>query len=227
MIGCLLLGAGFFMMARMVHRYHYGWHHGRWAHCGGGWHGHGGGGWSGHGFGPYGDDGSEHGPGDGGHFGDGPRWLHGGFGRGFFVRALAERLDATPAQEKVIRDATDEFRETVSKLRGEGRKTRADVASTFRKGHFDEVLFGEVFARHDRGIEEVRKAFVGMGARIHDALDERQREELAGLIEAGPGAWRPRGGGRGHGWGASGWGGRGHGWGAGGWGGRGGGGARA
>ena len=39
--------------------------------------------------------------------------------------------------------------------------------------------------RH-RGLEELRKAFVGAGARIHEALDERQRARLADLIEKGP-----------------------------------------
>jgi hypothetical protein len=205
MIGCLLLGAGFLMMARVVHRHHHGWHHGRWAHCGpswhgpegghGGWQGHGCGDGYGHGPGPEGDLGGDEGPG----FEHGPHWFRGRFGGGFMARMLAERLEATPAQEKVIRDATDEFRETFSKLKGESRKTRADVASTFRKGHFDEVLFGELFARHDSALTEVRKAFIGMGARIHDALDEKQRLRLADLIEAGPGAWRPRF--RGRGWG--------------------------
>ena len=201
MIGCLLFGAGFLMVAKMAFRHHHGWHHGRWGHCGGGWYGRGGGGW-GDGYGPGGDDGWEPGMGHGGPFGGGGRWMHGRFGGGFFIRMLAERLDATPAQEKVLRDATEEFRETAAKLGGEGRKTRADVASTFRKGNFDEVMFGELFARHDRAIEEVRKAFVGMGARIHDALDERQRAQLADLIEAGPGGWRPRWGGGRRGWGA-------------------------
>jgi len=123
--------------------------------------------------------------------------FRGRFRGGFMARAIAERLEATPAQEKVIRDTTDEFRETVAKLKGEGRKTRADVASAFRKGHFDEVLFGELFARHDSALVELRKAFVGMGAHIHDALDDKQRARLAELIEAGPGAWRPRFRGRG------------------------------
>ena len=123
----------------------------------------------------------------------------GGFRNGFMARVISDRLEATPAQEKVIRDATEEFRESLAKLRGEGRKTRADVASTFRKGHFDEVLFGELFARHDNALTDVRKAFVGMGARIHDALDEKQRARaFADLIESGPGAWRPRA--RGRGW---------------------------
>jgi Heavy-metal resistance len=206
MLGCLLLSfAGTMLAVRLAHRLHhgYGWRHGRMGGCGGGWQGldRGPGGWHGYergfgGYGPANDDGYGHGHGDD----DGPPWMRGGFGRGFVVRALSERLNATPAQDKVLRDATDEFRDAVTKVKGEGRKTRDEIAGAFRKTHFDEVLFGELFARHDRSIEDVRKAFVGMGARIHDALDERQRAELADLIEAGPRAWRS--------WGRRGWRGR-------------------
>jgi hypothetical protein len=187
MLGCLFLGlAGVFLATRMLHRHHHGWHHGRWAHCGPGWHGPSGG-FRGHGHGwgggaPDGDDGEG--------FGDGPRWMSGRWGRGFIVRRLSTELDATPAQEKVIRSAADEFHEAASKLRGEGKRTRADIASAFRKGSFDEVLLGELYARHDRSLEDVRKAFVGLGARIHDVLDESQRERLATIIEEGPRAWR-------------------------------------
>ena len=190
MFGCLFLGlAGVFLATRMFHRYHYGWHHGRWAHCGSGWHG-GHGGFRGHGHGwgagwneggPDGDDREE--------WGEGPRWMSGRWKREFVVRRLSAELDATPAQEKVIRAAADEFHESVSKLRGEGKRTRTDIAAAFRKGQFDEVLLGELYARHDRSLEDVRKAFVGMGARIHDALDEGQRERLATIIEEGPRAW--------------------------------------
>ncbi|HVZ72124.1 MAG TPA: periplasmic heavy metal sensor [Polyangia bacterium] len=186
-------------MSRIVHRHHHGFygygrcggwggHHGRW----GGWHRGGYGMMQGYGEGgggPWGDEdggGFEAGPGWGG-----PRWRGNPFRDGFIARAISDRLEATPAQEKVIRDATDEFREAASKLRGEGKKTRADVAAAFRKSAFDEVLLGELYARHDRSIEDLRKAFVGMGARIHDALDEKQRARLADLIEAGPGAWAP------------------------------------
>jgi len=196
MIGCILLGAaGVMLVSRAFHRHHHGWHHARWAHCGGlgrGMMSHGGGFYGEHG--PWG--GSEGGP-DGGEYDVqdadiGPRWMHSLFGRGFVVRALADRLDATPAQEQVIRQATDEFRESAAKLKGEGKRTRAEIAAAFRKASFDEVLLGELYARHDRSIEDLRKAFVGMGARIHEALDEGQRARLADLIEAGPSAWRPR-----------------------------------
>ena len=207
MIGCLLLGAGVIVLARMAHRHHHGWHHGRWAHCGAGWHGPGGyGAWRGSRVRPRAVTTVTPTAGtrpttavrtSGPDVNGCARGLRGRFRGGFMARAIAERLEATPAQEKVIRDATDEFRETVAKLKGEGKKTRADVASAFRKSHFDEVLFGELFARHDTALTELRKAFVGMGAHIHDALDDKQRARLAELIEAGPGAWRPRFGGRG------------------------------
>jgi hypothetical protein len=198
MIGCLLLGAASLMLAsRVLHRHHHGWH-GHYARCGG-WGGpHGGGyGPSLHGHGQWGeDDSGDFGPPDPG-FGGG-RWGN-PFRGGFLARALSERLDATPAQEKVIRDATDEFRDAAIKLKGEGRKTRADLGAAFRKSHFDEVMLGELYARHDRSLEDLRKAFVGMGARIHEALDERQRARLADLIESGPGGWA-RSWGRGRAW---------------------------
>jgi len=193
MIGCVLLGAaGLFVAARLFHLRHHGYWGGGCGH-GGRWRRHGHGHWGGPWDGPGGFDDDDFGPG---------RW-RGGFGPRFFFRAVADRLNATPEQERVLRDAVHEVRESASKLRGEGRKTRAEVAEALRKPHFDEVLFGELFARHDRALEDLRKAFVGAGARIHDALDERQRSRLAELIEAGPGRWGRGGGawmGRGPGW---------------------------
>jgi hypothetical protein len=123
----------------------------------------------------------------------------GGMGRRFVMRGiierLTERLETTPAQEKVIFAATDEFREAITKVRGELRKSRGDVAEAFRKPSLDEVMMGELFARHDTEIEGLRRAFVGVTAKVHDALDEKQRARLADLIESGRGFFRGRGGG--------------------------------
>jgi hypothetical protein len=188
MIGCILLtGAGLFLAARLVH-----WRrHHAWGGCGGPWQGgprrhwrrhHGHHGWH-HGWNDNGWDGwqdpmdpmdpLERGP-----------WR----GGGFFVRGLARHLDATPEQAETIRKAADELRQAATKLRGEAKATRKDVAAAFRRSSFDEVAMGELYARHDGALEELRKAFVGAGSRIHDALDEKQRERLAALIERG---WRP------------------------------------
>jgi hypothetical protein len=193
MIGCVLATVGVIGLLRMAH--HHRWHgcggwqrrlrhryHGGWGH--GGW----GGPW-GHHFGhPAFDDGPGFGNdndlGDG--FGpgapDGPR----GFGSRIVMRGVLDQLEATPAQERVIVAAAEEFRAEAAKFRGELRKSRGDIAGAFRKSSFDEVALGELYARHDTAIEGLRRAFVGLGAKVHDALDEKQRARLADIIESGP-----------------------------------------
>jgi hypothetical protein len=84
--------------------------------------------------------------------------------------------------------AFEEFRAEARGLREELSSSRRDVAAALRKPSFDEVLLGELYARHDTAIEKLRKAFVGMMAKVHDALEEPQREQLAQIIERGPGA---------------------------------------
>jgi len=187
MIGCVLATVGVIGLLKMAHyrRHAYGY-------CGGGWgrrsflhhhhhhrrrHG---------GFGPGFDDGDV-----------GPDWADepgaprgGGWGRRFILNGVLDRLEATPAQERVITAAVDEFRVEAAKFRGELRQSRTDIAGAFRKPQFDEVALGELYARHDTAIEGLRRAFVGLGAKVHDALEEKQRARLADIIEAGPRFWR-------------------------------------
>jgi hypothetical protein len=184
MIGCMILGGLATMgLLRYFHfRRHFGggcgfrrlaWHHG--------------GGYGGGGCG----DGSEYGGRDdwhGGLEGGGPGHHHFRGGRHqmpFVANFLSERLEATPAQERVIRNAIEEFRAELTALRGELPKTRADLAAAMRKPAFDEVLLGELFARHQGELEKVQKGLVGLVARLHDALDDRQRDRLAAMIERG------------------------------------------
>ena len=98
---------------------------------------------------------------------------------------LSQRLDLTPAQEKVVFQSFGEVKDALRKGKGELRDSRRDVAKAFRATSFDAVLMGETFSRHDTTIEEVRKAVVGALARIHEALDEKQREKLAEILEEG------------------------------------------
>jgi uncharacterized membrane protein len=174
MVGSIVLGS---LAALAVIKF---WQHRRFGGgwCGRRWHHHG----RHHGFGPGGYYGSDLGDGLGPDFG-GP---FGRRGSSFAVRFLSDRLDATPAQERQIAQAIDELRAEVEPLRQEGKKTRADVAAALRKPAIDEVLFGELFARHDEAMDKARKAFMGTVAKIHEALDERQRERLAELLERGP-----------------------------------------
>jgi uncharacterized membrane protein len=100
------------------------------------------------------------------------------------------RIGARPDQEETIRAAVYDLKDTASRLRGEGRKTRQEIADALRKPGFDEVAMGELFARHDTELETLRKALVGALAKTHDALDEKQRHRLADLLASGPRAFR-------------------------------------
>jgi len=114
---------------------------------------------------------------------------HGGWddrGGPFWLRGLFQRLDTSPAQEKVIREAIDEMRRSAAELRDEARHTRGDVAKAVKSPSFDETVMGELFARHDTHLEKMRKDAVGAIAKVHVVLDDRQREKLAELIERGP-----------------------------------------
>jgi hypothetical protein len=144
----------------------------------------GGGGWGRRRWGRWGGPGAW---GDGGW----DRDDEGGYGGpAVFLRGIFRRLETTPGQEKVIAQAIDELRAAGRKARGEAQASRADLAKAMRAPAVDEVLFGEMFARHDAALEDLRKAAIGSIAKVHDALDERQRAQVAEMIESGPSFFR-------------------------------------
>lgn len=122
--------------------------------------------------------------GRGGHCGG----LHRHSGMRGFVRRLFETLDTSPGQEKEIRNAFSEFFREAHSVRDDFVASRSDVAKAVRGDYFDETSMGELFARHDDGLDKLRRAVVGALARVHAVLDEHQRARLAELIEKGP--WR-------------------------------------
>ncbi len=200
MIGCLIFGSLAAMgLARAIHHRRWcgggGWYGGGWGRHGHGhgWHGHGP--WGDGGWGSF-DRGEPESDGGAGPFG-GAYFGEGGFpglggrrsrgGKRFIVRQVLEHLRATPAQERVIAAAVDEFRDELGKVGGgEARRSRQEIVEALRRPTFDGVMLGEQFARHDTAIEGGRKAFVGLMAKIHDALEPDQRARLADLVERGP-----------------------------------------
>ncbi len=170
MLGFLIGTACLIALIKVVRRGRHGHGYGGWSggSCGGGWGGH-----------------RHHGRGD--HhegWGGGSAWSD--RGGPFWLRGLFERLDATPDQAKVIRDAIDEMRRSTSDLRDEARATREDVAKAVKSPSLDETVLGELFARHDTHLEKMRKDAVGALAKVHAVLDDRQREIFAQLIARGP-----------------------------------------
>ena len=173
-----------------------------------GWHGP----WASAECGHYGgcDDGDlagdgEHEHGEHGHHGRHGR--HGRYGRGPWMRrrgrrwmlhAALSRIDATPAQERVIVGEIDRLQERVHAARGGLHDGRVDLAAALRGPLLDDAALGAVLGRVDGATGEVRAATIEALRNIHAVLDDKQRAELADLIERREG--RGGGGGGGAGW---------------------------
>jgi uncharacterized membrane protein len=183
MLGLLIGTAGAFALMAAARRRHFAHHcaaHRAWH---GGWHG---GGWHDEG-GP--GPGFESGPG----FGFG-RGRHGrrGWRRGFGFRPgrawlywLFEHLDASPAQEKLIRQEADQLFEKARAFRTELFDSRATLAEAMRGEVFDSGTVADRLAGHDVALHALRLEAVAALGRIHESLDERQRERLADLLSTG------------------------------------------
>ena len=115
---------------------------------------------------------------------------HGGWhGRrmgGRFLNRMLGRLDTTPGQEKVIREALSDLKEEAWSLRDEVRGTRRDIAQAIRAPELDKALIDRVFAKHDEVIEKLRASLLRTAEQVHGTLDERQKKQLADMIESGP-----------------------------------------
>jgi hypothetical protein len=125
-----------------------------------------------------------------------------GYGRPWGIRgalySVFSRLDATPAQEKVILGAVEELKDTVRGARGSLRQVRDAMASAVKGDAFDEASLGQAFSSQDSSFAEIRAAVTNAGRKIHEVLDERQRKTLADMIESGPFGFRGFGHSHGH-----------------------------
>ncbi|WP_257455405.1 periplasmic heavy metal sensor [Archangium lipolyticum] len=118
------------------------------------------------------------------------------------MRWLFERLDTSPGQEKVLVQAADDLTEAFEKMRDEMSATRAAIARSLRGEAFDGAALRELDAKHDELIDNLRKTLRASLSKTHEALDAKQRRELADLIEHGWGHGYRR---HGYGGGCGGW----------------------
>jgi hypothetical protein len=55
-----------------------------------------------------------------------------------------------------------------------------------RAPELDKAVIDRVFAKHDEVIEKLRASLVATADKVHGTLDERQRKQLADMLESGP-----------------------------------------
>jgi Spy/CpxP family protein refolding chaperone len=111
------------------------------------------------------------------------------------MRWLFERLDTSPGQEKVFVKAADELTEAFEKMRDELGVARAAIARALRGEQFDAAVLRELHEKHDALLAQMRETVRTSLSQVHEALDARQRRELADIIEHGWGyGYRGHGG---------------------------------
>ncbi|HEU0035700.1 MAG TPA: periplasmic heavy metal sensor [Kofleriaceae bacterium] len=159
---CLAVGLGIlgFAALRRAHRRCHG------GGCGGhGYDGYGRGGWYGH----------HH------RRGGGRRWM---------LHHMLARLDATPAQERFIVNELDKAHERIHGAKANLKDARGDLAAALRNSTLDDAALGAVLGRVDGVTGEARAAILDALRAIHGVLDDKQRAQLADMLDRGGGWWR-------------------------------------
>jgi uncharacterized membrane protein len=139
--------------------------------------------------GNYGHD--WHGPFGYGHHG------HHGFGRRrgrrMMLHALFSRIDASPAQERAIIGEVEKLQDRVRGAKASVQDARGDLAAALRGPVLDDAALGAVLGRVDTATGEARSAVIDALRGIHGVLDDRQRAQVADLLDRGGGWWRGSG----------------------------------
>jgi hypothetical protein len=116
-------------------------------------------------------------------------WRHGHYGyrggSGWFLRRIFQRLGTGPGQEKVVLSEIDALRGTARELRGELKSTRADIAAILREPAFDKAKLETLYRKQDELLGKLRGAAASSFEKVHAALDDRQKNDLADMIERG------------------------------------------
>ena len=114
-----------------------------------------------------------------------PPWQEGSVGawRRWRLRPLFERMEATPAQEKVLLEAWEKVEGAWEALRREWHGWAEDAARSVQGEKFDGQPLRERFARQDATLEELRRILLGSLAQAHEALQPDQRRHLASAFD--------------------------------------------
>ena len=135
-----------------------------------------------------------HGYGWSGPFGAGHHGPHGCHGRRsrrgrWMLHALFSRIDASPAQERAIIGEIEKLQDRVRGAKGGMHEARGDLAAALRGPVLDDAALGAVLGRVDAATGEARSAVLDALRGVHGLLDDKQRAQVADLLDRGGGGW--------------------------------------
>ena len=117
--------------------------------------------------------------------------FHGRHGRRrAMLHMLLARIDASPAQERAIIAEVEKLQDRVRAARAGLQDSRGDLAAALRGPVLDDAALGAVLGRVDTATGEARAAVLDALRGIHGVLDDRQRAQVADMLDHGGGWWR-------------------------------------
>jgi len=109
------------------------------------------------------------------------------------MHAALDRIDASPAQERAIIAEVEKLQERVHGAKRNLKDARGDLSAAVRSATLDDAALGAVLGRADATAVEARAAMIDALRNIHAVLDDRQRAQVADLLDSNGGGWWRRG----------------------------------
>ncbi|HEY6179947.1 MAG TPA: periplasmic heavy metal sensor [Kofleriaceae bacterium] len=106
----------------------------------------------------------------------------------WMLHALFSRIDATPAQERAIVAEVEKLQDRLRAIKAGVHDARGDLAAALRGPVLDDAALGAALGRVDGATGEARSAVIGALRGVHAVLDDRQRSQVADLLDS-RGSW--------------------------------------
>ena len=100
------------------------------------------------------------------------------------------RIDASPAQERAIIAELEKLQDRLHAVKSGVHEARGDLAAALRGPVLDDAALGAALGRVDTATGAARSAVIDALRGVHGVLDDRQRGQLADLLDRGGGWWR-------------------------------------
>ncbi len=106
------------------------------------------------------------------------------------LRRLMKSLDASPAQERALRELIRSAFEQLRELRHDARGLRREFGDVLRAPTLDDSKIAAAEAKVGEKARDAADILRKTLAQIHEILDSRQREQLADWITTAPHCYR-------------------------------------
>ena len=106
------------------------------------------------------------------------------------LRWFLRRLDASPAQERALRDLIHSAHDQLRELRHESRDLRQELGDVLRAANLDDSRMAAAEAKVGEKVRVAGEIIRRTVVQMHEILDARQREQLADWITSGHRCYR-------------------------------------